>query len=157
MYELKISQVEELLSEVPNFIVNQSNLSAFIFNEIHDLNWVGFYFIRENYLLLAPFQGKPACIRLPEGKGVCWESVKRGKTVIVDDVHEFPGHIACDSDSRSEIVIPLFYNDIIIGVLDIDSPAKSRFTQDDALFYEKCAEILIRKSEVEKFLSYYKS
>jgi GAF domain-containing protein len=121
---------------------NLSNTSALLNMALNDINWVGFYLIQENELLLGPFQGKPACIHIPIGKGVCGTAVSEGKTMLIPDVHAFPGHIACDSASRSEIVIPLRNGDCIVGVLDIDSPTPQRFDEADQEGLEKLVRIL---------------
>lgn len=107
-----------------------------------DINWLGFYLIKNDELLLGPFQGKPACIHIPIGKGVCGTAVSEGITQLVPDVHAFPGHIACDSESNSEIVIPIYVDEVIVGVLDIDSPVFSRFDEIDREGLEKVAKIL---------------
>jgi len=112
-------------------IANAANLASLIYHGLDDLNWVGFYFLKGGELVLGPFQGKPACVRIPIGKGVCGTAAARRETVIVPDVEEFPGHIPCDSASRSEIVIPLMKNSYITGVLDVDSPNVNRFDEDD--------------------------
>lgn len=148
-------ELSELLSETNDFISNSSNFSAFIFDKFDNLNWVGFYMVSGQELILASFQGKPACIRIKFGKGVCGSSVSRKQAIIVEDVHEFEGHIACDSASNSELVIPIIIDDKIYGVLDIDSPQKSRFTKDDLEMFSRLLQILIEKSNMEKIYAYY--
>lgn len=148
-------ELSELLSETNDFICNSSNFSAFIFDKFDNLNWVGFYMVSGQELILASFQGKPACIRIKFGKGVCGSSVSRKQAIIVEDVHEFEGHIACDSASNSELVIPIIIDDKIYGVLDIDSPQKSRFTKDDLEMFSRLLQILIEKSNMEKIYAYY--
>lgn len=148
-------QLNELLAKETNFITNASNFSALIFNSLESLNWVGFYLLSNNDLLLGPFQGKPACTRISMGKGVCGSSAAQCKTIIVDDVHEFPGHIACDAASNSEIVIPIILNSKLYGVLDIDSPIKNRFDNNDKVHLEELLEILINNSNLEPVSNYY--
>ena len=130
-YDLICRQTEELSKDKQWDITLYANISALIYESLEDINWVGFYLIREGELQLGPFQGKTACTRIPIGKGVCGSAVAEKQIMRVADVHAFPGHIACDSASASEIVIPLYSGDQIIGVLDIDSPVKERFSQDD--------------------------
>ena len=124
-------QLSDLLNETDEIVTTLANASAFLNGILQSVNWVGFYLLRGDSLYLGPFQGKPACTRIAVGKGVCGTAVAEAKTQRVDDVHAFPGHIACDSASRSEIVIPLVKNGELIGVLDIDSPSPARFDADD--------------------------
>lgn len=124
-------QVEALIADEPNLIANLSNTSALLNQFLHTINWVGFYLKEQDELVLGPFQGLPACVRIPLGRGVCGESATTNTTIVVDDVHQFAGHIACDAASRSEIVIPLRKNNEVIGVLDIDSPVTARFSDLD--------------------------
>jgi GAF domain-containing protein len=138
-----------------DFIANASNFVALIYDSISDLNWVGFYMLTGDELILGPFQGKPACIRIELGKGVCGTSALERRAIIVDNVHEFPGHIACDAASNSEIVIPMIFEGIIYGVLDIDSPKFSRFTQTDLSLLSKLLEILLSNSDMSKIHDYY--
>lgn len=121
-YELLSKQLDALLDGEVDLIANLSNASALLHQFLTDVNWVGFYLMKNGELVLGPFQGLPACVRIAIGKGVCGTAVKKDKTIVVDNVHEFPGHIACDANSKSEIVIPLKKDGEIIGVLDIDSP-----------------------------------
>ena len=130
-YSILIRQATEIIDADPFFIPSLSNLSALLMNSLPDLNWAGFYLLRGNILVVGPFQGKPACVHIPEGKGVCGAALAEDRTLNVPDVHEFPGHIACDSASRSEIVIPLHRDGKPAGVLDIDSPEKGRFSASD--------------------------
>src|SRR5262249_16523210 len=132
LYDQVASQLSSLLAGERDLIANAANFSALIFHSLPDLNWAGFYFQKDGELLLGPFQGKPACIRIGIGRGVCGSSAVKRETVIVPNVHEFPGHIPCDSASNSEIVVPLIKDSRLIGVLDLDSPRPSRFDQDDA-------------------------
>ena len=130
-YDRLTRQAVALIEGETDLIANMSNISALLNMELEQINWVGFYLLKDNELVLGPFQGKPACVRIPVGKGVCGTAVKDNKVQRVDDVHAFPGHIACDAVSQSEIVIPLNVRGKCIGVLDIDSPDLSRFDQND--------------------------
>jgi GAF domain-containing protein len=132
-----------LIDGVPHKTANLASAAALLYNTFENINWAGFYLIEDKNLILGPFQGKPACIEIPIGKGVCGSSVAEARTLVVPDVHEFPGHIACDGASNSEIVIPL-KNSLgkIIGVLDIDSPIFNRFSDDDRAGLEQFARIL---------------
>lgn len=130
-YETISKQLDALLDGETDQIANLSNASALLNQFLTDINWVGFYLMKDNELVLGPFQGLPACVRIPVGRGVCGSAVAQKETILVEDVHAFPGHIACDAASNSEIVIPLIKNDEVIGVLDIDSPLKGRFSKDD--------------------------
>ena len=131
-YALLTQQASGILEEEPWYAAVMSNLSALIAESMADLNWAGFYLIRGQQLTVGPFQGKPACIHIPVGKGVCGTAILQDRMQVVPDVHEFPGHIACDSASASEIVIPIHCGDRIAAVLDIDSPVKDRFSAEDA-------------------------
>jgi GAF domain-containing protein len=130
-YTIMIKQAEELAKDSKWDITLYANISALLFESLTDLNWAGFYLMRDGELQLGPFQGRPACMRIPVGKGVCGMAVKEKCIQRVADVHTFPGHIACDSASASEIVLPISHDGQIIGVLDIDSPVKDRFSRDD--------------------------
>jgi len=131
-YSLISKEIEALTSDVANLISNLSNVSALLSMELDNINWVGFYLLNENELVLGPFQGKPACVTIPIGKGVCGTAVSTNSLQLVKDVHDFPGHIACDSSSRSELVMPLHdESGRVIAVLDIDSPAIGRFSDTD--------------------------
>ncbi|HLR63997.1 MAG TPA: GAF domain-containing protein [Pseudogracilibacillus sp.] len=148
-YELVIKQLDILLEGESNQIANLSNAAALLNHFLNDINWVGFYLTDENKqanneLVLGPFQGLPACIRIPFGKGVCGTAAETRLTQVVPNVHEFPGHIACDSASNSEIVIPLVINNDVYGVLDIDSPSLDRFDDVDKQYLEKFCNILIK-------------
>ena len=131
-----------LIEGVPHKIANLANAASLLFNSMEDLNWAGFYLLEDDILVLGPFRGKPACIEIPIGRGVCGTAVAEDATQLVYNVHEFPGHIACDSASNSEIVIPLRKGGKIIGVLDIDSPSIGRFDMDDKAGLEAFAKIL---------------
>lgn len=130
-YELIGAQVEALLKDEPDILANSANFVALVFNAMPDINWVGIYVLRDEELVLGPFQGNPACVRIPLGKGVCGTAASESKTMRVSDVHEFDGHIVCDPASRSEIVVPLISGDRLLGVLDIDSPLPDRFSEQD--------------------------
>ncbi len=136
------AMLRALVEGVPHPIANFANASALIFQSMDGLNWAGFYLMEQGQLVLGPFQGKTACIEIPVGKGVCGTAVARRETVLVRDVHEFPGHIACDSASNSEIVVPVWKNGEIVGVLDIDSPLFGRFTEEDRVGLEEFVRIL---------------
>lgn len=141
-YELVIKQLSALLEGESDRVANLANASALLNQFLRDINWVGFYLLQNNELVLGPFQGLPACVRIPIGKGVCGTSAQTRETVVVDDVHKFPGHIACDAASRSEIVVPILKDDVLIGVLDIDSPLLNRFDKLDQRYLEKFVEVL---------------
>lgn len=126
-----LKQAEEIIRTEPHYVAALANISALIFYSMDDLNWAGFYLMDRGSLLVGPFQGQPACIRIEIGNGVCGTAVQQQKVQRVDDVHMFPGHIACDSASRSEIVVPIYSNGNIVCVLDIDSPLPGRFSQED--------------------------
>lgn len=130
-YELLNNQLKAITDNVPHLIANLANASALLYQTLPDINWAGFYILNDDILILGPFQGKPACIEIPVGKGVCGTAVETDTVQCVKNVHEFPGHIACDSQSNSEIVIPLHKDNKIWGVLDIDSPILSRFSEED--------------------------
>lgn len=134
--------VAAVIEDVPHLIANLANTSAVIYDELADINWAGFYIMQDGKLVLGPFQGKVACIEIKIGNGVCGTAVATDRTQLVRDVHEFAGHIACDSASESEIVIPLHRNGSVWGVLDIDSPLKARFTETDRESLEKVAAVL---------------
>lgn len=141
-YELVQKQLLALIEDETNRIANLSNAAALLNQFLDEINWVGFYLYEEDQLILGPFQGLPACVRIPMGKGVCGTSAATEKTLRIEDVHQFPGHIACDAASRSEIVIPLMKDGKLFGVLDIDSPITDRFDEMDQQGLEKFAEIL---------------
>ena len=143
-YEMLAKQLDALLTGEKNVMANLSNASALLNQFFDRINWVGFYMMDGNELVLGPFQGLPACIRIPIGRGVCGTTVAQKETIIVPDVHAFPGHIACDAASQSEIVVPLLKNGEVIGVLDIDSPEKNRFHEDDQQGLEHFVSILMK-------------
>lgn len=142
MYDRLVAQAEALVSGEPDLIANMANLSALIFNNLEQVNWAGFYLYKEDQLVLGPFQGQPACIRIGMGKGVCGTAAETRETQLVEDVHAFAGHIACDAASNSEIVVPLVVNGQLLGVLDIDSPQFSRFDETDREGLERIARVL---------------
>ncbi|MCM3734342.1 GAF domain-containing protein [Bacillus cytotoxicus] len=143
-YKTVIKQLDALLTGESNVVANLANASALLNVFLQDINWVGFYVTEGNQLVLGPFQGLPACVRIPFGRGVCGVAAKTKTTQLVADVHKFPGHIACDANSNSEIVVPLIKNDEVIGVLDIDSPNKGRFDEIDRTYLEGFVETLLK-------------
>ena len=141
-YTLLLAQLQAVTESERDTIANLSNTSAVLNMNLESINWVGFYLVRKEQLVLGPFQGKPACIRIDFGKGVCGTAAQTGATQLVENVHEFPGHIACDGASNSEIVIPIRHNGRLVAVLDIDSPVFGRFTPEDQKGLEQCAALL---------------
>ncbi len=147
-YRELADQLKALLDGEHDPIANAANTSALIFQMLPDLNWAGFYFLqREDELVLGPFQGKPACVRIAVGRGVCGTAVERAQSILVEDVHAFPGHIACDAASRSELVVPLFRDGKVFGVIDLDSPLPGRFDGDDQAGIEALAAIYAASAE----------
>lgn len=146
-YIILESQLRALLHSECDFIANCANTAALLWHSLPDLNWAGFYRLVDGQLVLGPFMGKPACVRIQVGKGVCGTAAITGKTVLVPDVHQFPGHIACDAASRSEIVVPLIKGGDLLGVLDLDSPKLNRFDAADKAGLEKVAAVLLAASE----------
>ena len=142
MENFELEQLRALLETERNPIANLANASSFLYNTMNQLNWLGFYLIDGDELILGPFQGKVACTRIRVGQGVCGNAVKLEKTMKIDDVHQFAGHIACDSASNSEVVVPLWKDNQIVGVLDVDSPYQARFSNQDVQFLEKAAKII---------------
>ena len=145
-YRELTSQLEGLLAGESDPIANAANTSALLFQMMPDLNWAGFYIMRDGELVLGPFQGKPACVRIPVGRGVCGAAVARLQSMLVEDVHAFPGHIACDAASRSELVVQLLRDGEVIGVIDLDSPHPSRFDSADQAGIERIAGIYLAAS-----------
>ena len=143
-YKMTAKQLEALVEGVPYEMANLANASALLWQEMPDINWVGFYKMMDGQLVLGPFQGKPACTLIPVGRGVCGTAVAQDAIQLVPDVHKFPGHIACDCASNSEIVLPIHVNGTIWGVLDIDSPITGRFTEEDQEGLEEIVKILER-------------
>lgn len=152
-YKTILTQLTSLLEGEKDWLANLSNTASHLFHSLPDINWAGFYLLKGGELVLGPFMGKPACVRIPAGKGVCGTAVKEGRTLLVKDVRAFPGHIACDADSRSEVVIPLFACGQIIGVLDIDSPKQARFDEEDVANLEKYAGVLLKNTDWSPLLS----
>ena len=146
-YNLLAAQVQALFADERDFIANAAQFSAFLFHELADLNWAGFYLAKDGELVLGPFQGKVACVRIAFGRGVCGAAAASLQTQRVEDVHAFPGHIACDSASNSELVVPLVKKGRLIGVLDLDSPSVGRFTEVDQAGIEALAEIFLAASD----------
>jgi L-methionine (R)-S-oxide reductase len=150
-YASLAEELNGLLAGEADTVANAANTAALLFDVLPDINWAGFYFLRareglDSELVVGPFQGKPACVRIPLGKGVCGTAAATRKTIVVRDVHEFPGHIACDAASRSEIVVPLIHGDRLLGVLDIDSPLLARFDDADRRGIERLAAIFVAGS-----------
>jgi GAF domain-containing protein len=147
-YDDLVRELEALLEGEHDLVANAANCAAFLYHALSEVNWVGFYFLRGGELVVGPFQGKPACTRIALGKGVCGTAAATRATQLVPDVHAFPGHIACDSASRSELVVPLSRSGELLGVLDIDSPRRGRFTQHDRLGVEALARAFVASLEV---------
>ena len=143
-YDLLAKQLGALMEGERDPVANLANASALIWGALDDINWAGFYLMKQGMLVLGPFQGKPACLRIPLGRGVCGTAAAEKRTVVVPDVHQFPGHIACDEASRSEVVAPLLLGGAVLGVLDIDSPLPGRFTEADARGLTLLCEALAR-------------
>ncbi len=146
-YALLSAQLESLLADERDFIANAAQFSAFLSSQLDDLNWAGFYLNRNEELVLGPFQGQVACVRIPFGRGVCGTAAATRQTQRVEDVHAFAGHIACDSASNSELVVPLVKDGRLIGVLDLDSPKPARFTEHDQAGIEQLASIFLRLTD----------
>lgn len=145
LYDDLARQLAALTDGEPDRIANAANMAALIYHGLPGLNWSGFYFEQGGELVLGPFQGKPACVRIAWGNGVCGTAAARGESVVVPDVHEFPGHIACDPDSAAELVVPLIENGRVTGVLDLDSPERGRFDDDDRAGCERLVGILLAR------------
>ncbi|MGV6872847.1 GAF domain-containing protein [Pseudochelatococcus sp. B33] len=142
------AQLRALLAGERDVIANAANTSALIFQLVPRLNWAGFYFLRSpDELVVGPFQGKPACVRIPVGRGVCGAAVKERRSIVVADVHAFPGHIACDASSQSELVVPLLAGERILGVLDLDSPVTGRFGEQERIGFERIAASFVAASD----------
>lgn len=141
-FEAVLIQLEALMKDEPSATANLANASALLKHALPDTNWAGFYLFDGKELVLGPFQGLPACIRIPLSRGVCGTAAAERRTLVVGDVHAFPGHIACDAASNSEIVVPLIKNDRLLGVLDIDSPLKDRFDDEERRFLERFAALV---------------
>jgi L-methionine (R)-S-oxide reductase len=149
-YRSLVKDVAALLEGERDFLANMANVSAMLFQELPDVNWAGFYLLRDQDLVLGPFQGKPACTRIGPGKGVCGAAAAKGESVVVENVKKFPGHIACDPASKSEIVVPLVMAEQLIGVLDVDSAMLARFDDEDRAGLEAIVRVLLEGSNTEK-------
>ncbi|MCC2651829.1 MAG: hypothetical protein K0Q60_1992 [Microvirga sp.] len=147
-YASLAQQLTGLLEGERDMIANAANMSALIYQFLPDLNWAGFYFVREGELVLGPFQGKTACVRIAVGRGVCGTAVERRESIVVPDVHAFPGHIACDSASRSELVVPIVKDGRVLGVLDLDSPNPNRFDDEDRQGCERLVQIFLAATDM---------
>src|SRR6185437_8673104 len=147
LYASLVVQLMSLLKGEQDFVANAANFSALLFNSLPNVNWAGFYFLKGDELVLGPFQGNPACVRIPLGKGVCGVAAQQLETIIVPNVHEFPGHIACDVASNAEIVVPLFDGERILGVLDLDSPTIGRFDDQDAEGLNELVTVFVAHEE----------
>jgi GAF domain-containing protein len=143
LYASLAADLAALTAGERDLIANLANAAALLYHSLPDVNWAGFYLLRDGELVVGPFQGKPACVRIALGRGVCGTAAERRATVIVDDVHAFPGHIACDAASSSEIVVPLLKDGALLGVLDVDSPSRQRFDAADREGLERMAAILM--------------
>ncbi|SFI94868.1 GAF domain-containing protein [Thermoflavimicrobium dichotomicum] len=152
-YEQMLKQCEALLEGETDWLANLANTASHLFHVLPDINWAGYYLMKDGELVLGPFQGKPACVRIPVGKGVCGTAVAKEQTMVVEDVLAFPGHIACDAASRSEIVIPLRIDGKIVGVLDIDSPVEKRFDQVDQKYLEAYVAIVLSHTDWSPILN----
>ena len=150
-YRMLCAQLESLLADERDFVANAAQFSAFLFNQVDDLNWAGFYLNRNEELVLGPFQGQVACVRIPFGRGVCGAAAASRETQRIEDVHAFPGHIACDSASNSELVIPLLKDGKLIGVLDLDSPRLARFSEADQQGLEQLAAIFLQSTDCSRY------
>lgn len=148
-YESLLFFAKGLMDGEQDYIANLANISSLVFNTMVDVNWAGFYLIKEDELVLGPFNGKPACIRIEIGKGVCGTAVSTKLTQLVKDVHEFPGHIACDGDTNSEIVVPIIVNNKVVAVLDLDSPIKNRFNKEDQQNLEVLVSMIVDACKLE--------
>lgn len=147
-YEYLLKYLESSFEGERNFIANLANASAVINENLENLNWAGFYLFDKNDLVLGPFQGKPACVRIKIGRGVCGTAAEKRETLIVPNVHEFPGHIACDAASNSEIVVPMYLGERLLGVLDLDSFEYNNFDETDRIYLEKAVEIILKSSDI---------
>lgn len=148
LYEELLPMARALFEGERDFLANSANLAALLYHSLPELNWAGFYWRRGEELVLGPFQGKPACVRIPVGKGVCGTAAAERRSVIVPDVNAFAGHIACDSASRSEVVIPVIREGELLGVLDLDSPRKERFTEEDARALEAIVRAFVESTDL---------
>jgi len=147
IYENLLTQLRGLLTDETDLIANMANTAAVLFQHLPQLNWAGFYILHAKELVLGPFQGKPACVRIALGRGVCGTAAQTAQTQVVPDVHKFAGHIACDAASQSEIVVPMVLNGQVLGVLDIDSPVLARFDDTDKIYLEKAVTLLLANTD----------
>ena len=152
LYRQLLQQLDGLLQGETDWVANAANASALLWHTLPQLNWVGFYFLRGGELVVGPFQGKPACVRIALGRGVCGTAAASGMTQVVPDVHAFPGHIACDAASRSEVVVPLMHAGRVVGVLDLDSPEPGRFDAADAAGLEQVAALFCTATDCRSLL-----
>jgi len=148
VYARLLDQLAALLRGERDLIANAANMSALLYEHLEQVNWVGFYFARGQELVVGPFQGRPACVRIAWGRGVCGSAAARAETIVVQDVHQFPGHIACDTASRAEIVVPIVVHDQVVGVLDLDSPVQNRFDDIDREGLEQAVALFLRGTDV---------
>ena len=148
LYREIVRELRALTAGEPDFIANLANASSLLFNSLPSVNWAGFYLLKDGGLVVGPFQGKPACVRIAIGKGVCGTAAAQRRTLVVPDVHAFPGHIACDAASNSEIVVPMVRGSALLGVLDIDSPALARFDEEDRDGLEELVAVLMKNEAV---------
>lgn len=146
-YQHILKQATHLFEGETDWLANLANAASHLYNSLDEVNWAGFYLMKNGQLVLGPFMGKPACVRIAIGKGVCGTAVAKDETQLVEDVLKFPGHIACDAATRSEIVIPLRVDGKIIGVLDIDSPVEKRFDKEDQKYLEEYAKIVLKSTD----------
>lgn len=149
--------LQQIIGSEKNFIANSSNFASLIYHNIEDVSWAGFYFASGKDLVLGPHQGKTACVRIPIVNGVCGSSFRSRKFILVDDVHNFPGYIPCDPTANSELVVPVFFGNGVIGVFDLDSPSFNRFSNQDAIIIDSLLSILVSSSDIEPLLNYYGS
>jgi L-methionine (R)-S-oxide reductase len=149
-YDALVDQLRALLHDERDAIANMANAASLLYHSLPDLNWAGFYLMKGGELVLGPFQGKPACVRIAVGRGVCGAAAERRETVVVEDVHAFPGHIACDAASRSEVVVPILAGGDLVGVLDLDSPRPGRFDADDRAGLEAFVASLVEASDLAR-------
>jgi len=154
VYDLK-NKLNNIIGNEKNFVANSSNFASLIYHQLDGITWAGFYFLANEHLVLGPYIGKVACVRIPISEGVCGSAARNRKPIIVPDVHKFPGYIPCDPSANSELVVPLFYNNSVIGVFDLDSSIYNRFTEFEANLISELLAILIKKSLVQPFLDYY--
>ncbi|MEJ5285711.1 MAG: Free methionine-(R)-sulfoxide reductase, contains GAF domain [Candidatus Kapaibacterium sp.] len=150
-------KLHQTLGNEKNFISNASNFVSLVYHNFDAVSWAGFYFLSNEHLVLGPFQGKSACVRIPISQGVCGSAARNKKTIIVPDVHKFPGYIPCDPTANSEMVIPVIYKNKLIGVFDLDSPIYNRFTQQESELISELLEVLLFNSIVEPLIRYYES